>query len=143
MGKFNESVFKSDKHDWGTPQWLFDKLNTEFNFTFDPCTNGKNSKCAKFSTDSLNEDWSGEVVFMNPPYSEVKVWMKKAYDEAQKGATVVCLVPSRTDTRWFHQYALEGDVRFLDKRLKFEGANNMAPFPACVVVFKPKLDNIE
>ena len=77
---------------------------------------------------------------MNPPYSDVKLWMKKAYEESLKGATVVCLVPSRTDTRWFHQYALKGDVRFLDRRLKFECATNMAPFPACVVVFRPTLD---
>ena len=76
---------------------------------------------------------------MNPPYGRtIKSWMKKAYEESLKGVTVVCLVPSRTDTIWWHDYAVKGDIEFIKGRLKFNGHKNSAPFPSAVVVFKGK-----
>ncbi len=75
---------------------------------------------------------------MNPPYGrEIKKWMEKAYLESTKGAVVVCLVPARTDTAWWHDYAMLGKVRFIRGRLKFSGAKHSAPFPSAVVVFRP------
>ena len=79
-----------------------------------------------------------ETVFMNPPYSQCQEWMRKAYGSAQEGATVVCLVPSRTDTDWWHRYAMKGEIRLLRGRLKFGDATNSAPFPSAVVVFRPR-----
>ena len=126
---------------WATPQWLFDALDKEFGFTLDPCSDGKNQKCAKHYTSQENgllRDWGTETVFMNPPYSECDAWMRKAYGAAQEGATVVCLVPSRTDTDWWHRYAMKGEVRLLRGRLRFGDAEANAPFPSAVVVFRPR-----
>ena len=63
--------------------------------------------------------------------------MKKAYESSLNGATVVCLVPSRTDTAWWHDYAVKGQIEFIRGRLKFGGNKNSAPFPSAVVIFKP------
>jgi phage N-6-adenine-methyltransferase len=136
----NESLYSSEKMDWGTPQKLFDRLNHYFGFTLDPCSSEENKKCNKNYTienDGLLKDWSKDIVFMNPPYGRImKDWIKKAYEESLKGATVVCLVPSRTDVKWFHDYAYgKADIVFLNKRLEFEGSNNKAPFPSMLIIY--------
>ena len=133
--------YMSERQDWATPQALFDALNAEFQFTLDPCALPHNAKCAKFYTpenDGLAQDWSGERVFMNPPYGQaIKHWMRKAYESSKGGALVVCLVPARTDTRWWHDYAIHGEQRFIKGRVKFGGGKQSAPFPSAIVVFKP------
>ena len=134
------NVHFSSKTDlWATPQATFDKLNAEFAFTLDVCALPTNTKCHCYYTpvaDGLAQDWSGETCWMNPPYGrEIKAWMRKAYEESQRGATVVCLVPARTDTAWWHDYAMKGQIRFLRGRLKFGNAKHSAPFPSAVVVF--------
>ena len=141
--RLNRSVFTSDSSEWETPQDLFDDLNFEFNFTLDPCATKKNAKCKNFFTNKENgllKSWVGEVVFMNPPYGrDIKDWVKKAWMEAQffGNCTVVCLLPSRTDTKWWHDYVIRAqDIRFIKGRLKFSGHKNSAPFPSAIVVFK-------
>jgi phage N-6-adenine-methyltransferase len=133
--------FSSATDEHPTPQWLFDALNREFAFTLDPCATRENAKCPRFFTredDGLLQDWGDEVVFMNPPYGAmISRWMWKAYDAADKGATVVCLVPARTDTGWWHNYAMKGEIRLLRGRLKFGNATNSAPFPSAIVIFRP------
>lgn len=130
---------KTDLH--STPQPLFDSLNSEFNFTLDPCATSENAKCAIYFTkeqDGLSQFWAGHTVFMNPPYGRaIRRWMQKAYDATLYGATVVCLVPARTDTRWWHEVAMKGEVRFLKGRLKFGEATRNAPFPSAVVILRP------
>jgi phage N-6-adenine-methyltransferase len=133
--------FSSATDEWATPQWLFDALGREFAFTLDPCATRENAKCPRFFTrddDGLAQDWSDDVVFMNPPYGAmISRWMWKAHISARKGATVVCLVPARTDTAWWHNYAMRGEVRLLRGRLKFGNATNSAPFPSAIVIFRP------
>ena len=74
---------------------------------------------------------------MNPPYGRtIKAWMRKAWESSQDGATVVCLVPARTDTAWWHDYAMKGEIRYVRGRLKFGGHKNSAPFPCAVVIFR-------
>lgn len=76
----NKSLFTSNNDVWNTPQDLFYYLNNIFDFTLDPCTNGNNSKCAKFyteETNGLDQPWNNETVFCNPPYSDIKKWTKK------------------------------------------------------------------
>jgi len=135
----NHALFQSDRQDWETPQRLFDKLDAEFHFTHDVCALPKNAKCRSYFTpreDGLLQDWKG-VCWMNPPYGkEIEKWMQKAFFESTRGVTVVCLVPARTDTEWWHKYALQGEIRFLRGRLKFQGADATAPFPSAVVVFR-------
>ena len=114
--------FSSKSNEWTTPQHLFDELNQEFNFTLDPCATEENAKCSKHFTiedDGLSKDWSNDVVFMNPPYGrEIKKWIKKAYEESLNGATVVCLIPARTDTMYWHDFIFDkaDDIRFLNIR---------------------------
>lgn len=131
--------FSSKSNEWATPQDLFDKLNQEFNFTLDPCANHTNHKCDKYYTieeDGLSKSWAGEIVFMNPPYGkDIKKWIKKAYEESNH-ATVVCLIPSRTDTKYWHEYCLKGEVRFIRGRLRFSGHTAPAPFPSAIVIFR-------
>jgi site-specific DNA-methyltransferase (adenine-specific) len=122
-----------------TPQALFDELSRIFGgFTLDPCASEQNAKCVKFfraSDDGLRQSWNGKV-FMNPPYGrEIGKWVKKAWDESLRGALVVCLLPARVDTRWWHDYASKGHVYFLKGRLKFGDARNSAPFRSAIVTF--------
>ena len=134
--------YSSKTNEWSTPQDFFDELDKEFNFTLDPCATSENAKCTKYFTvedDGLKQDWSNDVVFMNPPYGrEIKYWVQKAYEESLKGATVVCLIPSRTDTKYWHDYIFgkADDIRFLRGRLKFGGSKNPAPFPSAIIIYK-------
>ena len=133
--------YSSETDDWATPQEFFDALHQEFGFNLDPCASDTNKKCAEYYTaekNGLHQDWGQSTVFMNPPYGRViKDWMKKAYESSLQGATVVCLVPARTDTVWWHSYAMKGEIRLLKGRLKFGNAKTNAPFPSAVVVFRP------
>ncbi|MFC1839807.1 DNA N-6-adenine-methyltransferase [Thermodesulfobacteriota bacterium] len=141
INNFNKVHFSSMSVEWATPQGLFDELNEEFQFTLDPCATDENAKCKNYFTleeDGLKQDWSNETVFMNPPYGRViSLWMKKAYEASLKGATVVCLPPARTDTAWWHNYAMKGEIYLIRGRLKFGDAKNSAPFPSAIVVFRP------
>jgi phage N-6-adenine-methyltransferase len=135
-----EVMFSSKTDEWETPQDLFDKLNEEFHFTLDVAANANNAKCADYldkSKNGLNWKWGG-YCFMNPPYGrEIGKWVKKAYEESLQGCTVVCLLPSRTDTRWFHEYILgKAEIRFIKGRLKFGGHKNAAPFPSMIVIYR-------
>ena len=131
--------FMSEKDNWETPQKLFDLLNAEFGFTLDPCASAENAKCARFFTSKENgllQSWANEIVFMNPPYGRgiIGQWIAKAYQETE--ATVVCLLPSRTDTKWWHKFCMKAsEIMLLTYRLEFVGSNNKAPFPAALVVF--------
>lgn len=135
-----EVHFSSKSDNWATPMELFDRLNQEYEFTLDPCASGGNAKCDKYFTvadDGLTKDWSKDRVFMNPPYGrEIGKWMKKAYESSIDGALVVCLIPARTDTAWWHEYAMMGEIEFIRGRIKFRGHKNPAPFPSAIVVFR-------
>lgn len=131
--------FSSATDNWATPQDFFDKLNRIFDFTLDPCASDSNHKAEKYFTiedNGLEQSWDGERTFMNPPYGrEIGKWVKKASE--QKGGLAVCLVPARTDTKWWHDYVVGGGatIWYLRGRLKFGGQANSAPFPSAVVIF--------
>ena len=137
-----ELMFSSKTDMWATPQEFYDKLNDEFNFTLDPCATEDNKKCDNFFTvddDGLKQDWSGNIVFCNPPYGRaIKDWVKKSYEESLKtNTTVVMLIPSRTDTIYFHEFIYgKAEIRFIKGRLKFGDAKNSAPFPSIVVIYR-------
>ena len=141
----NRSLLSSKSNEWATPQSVFDELNKEFNFTLDPAATSENAKCQRFFTkeqDGLKQDWSGETVFCNPPYGrEIGKWVEKCYNEHIKhNITVVMLIPSRTDTTYFHDYIYtHAEIRFIKGRIKFiqngkEG--DAAPFPSMIVIYK-------
>ena len=129
---------------WATPWEWFNYLNLEFHFTLDPCCTAETAKCSKYYTrqeDGLLRSWENERVFMNPPYGKSLIrWMEKAYHECRANhATVVCFVPARVDTEWWHRYASLGEVRFPKGRVKFLGAESSAPFPIAIVIFRPSI----
>ena len=133
--------FSSKTHHWSTPNELFNTLNKEFQFTLDPCATKENAKCKKYYTKKENgliQDWSNEIVFMNPPYGrEIGKWVEKAYRESLEGAVVVCLIPARTDTKYWHNFIFPyAEIRFIKGRLKFGGSKNAAPFPSAIVIYK-------
>ena len=144
-----KTMFSSETTSWSTPKDLFDRLDKEYNFTLDPCAAPVNAKCDKYFTikdNGLIQDWDGHTVFMNPPYGrQISKWVKKAFEESKKFDTkVVCLLPARTDTKWWHEYCMKADeIHFVKGRLKFGTAVNSAPFPSAIVVFadeiKPKI----
>lgn len=140
--KGQKTLFSSASEEWATPQELFDKLNEEFNFTLDPCATPQNHKCEQYFTkeqDGLKMDWGGQCVFCNPPYGRsLKEWVKKCYTESLKeGTVVVMLIPARTDTQYFHDYIQHrSEVRFIRGRLKFGEAENGAPFPSMIVIYR-------
>ena len=135
----NTGMLSSKTDMWATPQDFFDDYNAIYHFDVDVCATSENALCAKFYSpedDGLSKEWRG-VCWMNPPYGrEIIKWMKKAYESSLHGATVVCLVPARTDTAWWHEYAMKGEIELLRGRLKFGGSKNSAPFPSAVVVFQ-------
>ena len=129
MGMLNKGLFSSASVHWATPIETYNALDAEFHFNDDPCP--------LYSIgDGLNREW-GSRTFINPSYGrEIGKWLKKAYEESLNGATVVCLIPSRTDTRWWHDYVMKAsEIRFLKGRLKFGDAKQGAPFPSAIVIF--------
>ena len=138
MEKF-KGLMTSLSCEWATPQWLFDELNEEFCFTIDVCATIENAKCDKFYyRNSLEKKWNGRC-WLNPPYGrEIGLWIKKAYESK---ALVVALLPSRTDTKWWHDYVMKAkEIRFIKGRLKFGNSKNFAPFPSCIVIFNGGLN---
>jgi len=135
-----DSVHYMSKTDmWETPQDFFDKLNEQYAFDLDVCASKHNSKVTKFfssNDDGLSQDWDGYSCWMNPPYGrQIGKWIKKASEA--KGGIVVCLLPARTDTRWFHDHIYgKAEITFIKGRLKFGGHKNSAPFPSMLVIFK-------
>ena len=140
-------MFSSDDMTWETPQDTFDKLDTEFGFTLDVCATEATAKCKKYYTpqiDGLSQEWKG-ICWMNPPYGrQISLWLEKAYTESLNGATVVCLIPARTDTRYWHNYCMKAsEIRFIKGRLKFGDAVNSAPFPNAIIVFDKDNGNLK
>lgn len=135
----NKILFSHKSDEWETPQDLFDKLDQEFHFTLDVCASIYNKKCNKYFTineDALYQDWSGNNIWCNPPYSNISSFVKKCSESKE---LCVVLVPARTDTRWFHEYCYNKEnveIRFIKGRLKFNNSKNSAPFPSMIIIFK-------
>ena len=139
-----KAMVSSKTNEWATQQLLFEDLDKEFKFTLDPCSTHQNHKCDKYFTiedDGLKQDWSNEIVFMNPPYGgHTGDWIKKALEESRKGAVVVCLIVSSTDRSYWHDYIFPyaSQIRFIRGRLKFGDAKSTAPFASALVIFSQK-----
>ncbi len=137
-------MMSSVRSDWATPRQLFEMLDREFHFTLDVCASEQTATCADwFASGALERPWvpvEDGAVWCNPPYGrEVGAWVEKAYREARSHfTTVVMLLPARTDTAWFHNYCLKGEIRFLRGRLTFDDrptTRGRCPFPSIIVVF--------
>lgn len=136
-----KSMVSSKTNEWETPQWLFNELDMEFNFTLDPCSTHNNKKCKKYYTiedNGIMQDWSNDIVFMNPPYGgQTRKWIEHAYLQSLKGALVVCLIVSSTDRSYWHDYIFPfaAQIRWIRGRIKFGDAISTAPFANAIIIF--------
>ena len=135
---------------WTTPRGFFEKLHQEFNFTLDAAAFRSSAVVPNYlgpdheygwRHDALTVEWDGAsgggAVWLNPPYGRViGKFVAKADAESKKGITVVCLVPARTDTKWWWDSCIHHEVRFIKGRLKFGGQKNSAPFPSALVIMR-------
>jgi phage N-6-adenine-methyltransferase len=139
-------LLKSTCDEWSTPDWIFNQLNSEFSFNLDPCATKKNAKCKKYITrlqGGLHSIWSNVTkskstrAFVNPPYSDIKQWVRKCYIESLRGSLVVMLIPARVDISYWHDYIFPyaREIRFIRGRLKFNKHKNPATFPSAVIIF--------
>lgn len=136
---------KSQTHE--TPQWLFDELHREFRFTWDVCATHLTAKCWLFYTpkdDALQKVWRGRC-WMNPPYgrtSQIANWLwcaREAVGPEGRAQVVVCLLPSRTSTKWWQEHVIPhaSEIRYIHGRLKFKGQPYNAPFDSAIVIYRP------
>lgn len=132
----NRALFSCSHETWRTPTELYAALDREFRFTLDPCParNPSEAGMPLFGTDGLSISWFGERVYCNPPYGRgIGRWLAKA----REAELCVFLLPARTDTRWWHEYALSADeIRFVRGRLRFGGASAGAPFPSVLLIYR-------
>lgn len=136
MGDFDNNKFKSTNQAWETPDSLFKELDDIYHFTCDVCASSENKKCELFYSEEnscLDKEWSG-VNWMNPPYKDMKKFIQKAYNE-RFNAITVCLIPARTNTKWWHQLCMNGEIYFICGRPKFKGCIHGLPQPLALVVF--------
>lgn len=137
-----DAMFSSASCEWETPKEFFDRQDAVYHFDLDVCATPGNAKCARYYTeeqDGLVQPWTGRC-WMNPPYGRtIGKWVQKAYESVREGGDadlVVCLLLARTDTAWWHDYCMKGEVQFIRGRLKFGNARNAAPFPSALVIFR-------
>ncbi len=141
MKKINKGLYSSKRKDWATPWELFNRLDKKYQFSLDVCASAGNAKVPQYFDKIINglkQDWGGHRCWMNPPYGpEIMAWVKKA---SESGAVVVVgLLPARTDTRWFHNYVYgKAEIIFIKGRIKFVGAENSAPFPSMIAIWRCK-----
>lgn len=148
---FEQRSLTRYRPDWATPPELFAKYDAEFQFTLDAAASVENAKCLLYytrETDGLAADWGSHSVWCNPPYGvDLARWVAKCAEARQTGATIVALIPARTDTRWWHEHIWDRENRrprpgieidFIKARVKFIGAPHNAPFPSCAVIFRPE-----
>ena len=134
----NRNLKHSDN--WATPDDLYNELNNEFEFDFDPCP-------LNSDFDGLECDW-GNVNFINPPYSRKlkEAFVEKSIALSKQGKVCVMLLPVSTSTKLFHDHILPNadDIRFLRGRVKFVGvntfgekvSNKVGMHDSMIVVFK-------
>jgi len=125
------------QYNYGTPIELYTSLNKEFNFDLDPCADPDRILCrSNYIRDGLQKEWIGNI-FVNPPFKDCGKWVEKAYESSVSGAVVVCLLPARTDTAWFHKYVLpHGEIRWIRGRIRYVNAKYNAPFSSMIVIFR-------
>jgi len=135
-----------------TPDKLFKPLDEEFHFTLDPCSTHENAKCARHYTveeNGLLQSWRDEIVFMNPPYSDILVWLEKAhYEHWNNNTMTIAILPCDTSTRWFHDYLWNNEshitypriqLRFPKGRFKFGKYTTSPQFATIIAVFSNEL----
>lgn len=138
--KGHVTLMSKASDEWATPQAFFDVVDADYHFTVDAAATTENTKCVTYYSNALEHAWGfGQTIWLNPPYSRIGEFMDKAVAESAMN-TVVCLVPARTDTKWWHRTIEQATrVRLIKGRLRFGGGDSCAPFPSALVTFRPWL----
>ena len=141
-------MMSSVKQDWATPIEFVKKVERFIGaaFDLDVCAYDHTAKAPRWYTevdDALTKEWDAATCWMNPPYGKaLPSWLDYARKQARRhGNKIVCLIPARTDTAWFHDIAIDGKIVFLRGRIKFErdGESGGSPaFPSMLVIFGEK-----
>ena len=136
--------------DRALPASDFEPLNKRYRFTIDVAASEQNAKCARFYTDEdngLEQSWSGERVYCNPPFSDIRPWVQKAWQERDAHIIVMLLPANRTEQGWWQEHIeprrdrdssvlrtqfLGGRLRFLKPGQSAIGPNERPPF-GCVL----------
>lgn len=138
-----KGCFSHNSDEWRTPKKLYEELNQEFHFDIDLASTDENALCKEHYTKEFPFNFSyqphNKNIWCNPPYSNIKQFMEYAQYLMELKNNVVMLIPSRTDTKWFHKYVYKKnnvEIRFIKGRLKFNDGVGSAPFPSMIVIFR-------
>ena len=134
--------FNSDSIEYSTPLKLVIPLLREFNITKDVCASKSNFKCKDYFTkedDAFTKSWLGNC-WMNPPFSrDLSKWVRKACSESDKfGGTKVCLVPVRSNTKWWSEVSIKSEIRFINGEVNFGRNQRGLWMPMCIMIFGDK-----
>jgi len=144
LGTKIHAHFLSAKHDWETPTNLYHWADATYGpIDLDAAANPANAKADVYlseTDDALTSSWGSGIAWCNPPYANMMPkFVQRAWDEVSNGdlERAILLIPCRTETKIFQDVVFPNacEVYFLGKRIKFVGANDYAPFPACIVIF--------
>jgi site-specific DNA-methyltransferase (adenine-specific) len=144
IGKIGDRAnsFKSNSIEYSTPISIVEPLIKEFSIEIDVCASSLNHKLPDYWTkedNALTKDWLGNC-WMNPPFDRnLSKWVKKAHDEAYKnGGTKVCLIPVRSNTKWWAEYILKSEIRFINGEVNFNEEPRGLWMGMCIVIFGDK-----
>lgn len=142
MGIGRGNNFRSETVEYSTPLALFEPLAREFHLRQDVCASPTNAKLPAYWTkddDALSKAWMDDC-WMNPPFNrQLSKWVKKAHDESKKhGTTVVCLIPVRSNTKWWREVAVDAEIRFINGEVNFNDLDRGLWLPMCVLIFGSK-----
>ena len=130
-------VGKSKKTEYSTPPKIVEPLIKEFNITKDVCASSENHKLPDYWTkedDALAKTWEGNC-WMNPPFGRhISKWVRKAYSEASNG-TKVCLIPVRSNTKWWAEVSPNSEIRFINGEVNFNNEPRGLWLPMCIIIF--------
>lgn len=136
------------RQDYETPDEFYSLCYREFGFTWDLAAHADNHKHtnyfgpgSEFAEDSLAQPWHlvDGWLWLNPPFADIKPWARKCLEESEKGARVVMLTLASTGSNWFRDYCWNRcDIRFLNGRLRFKGAEGPFPKDLALYIFDAK-----
>lgn len=111
------------------------RIMTQAEFDYQGVVDGS-SGVNESGIDPLHVEWY-DSTFSIANYSKAPQWVEKACREAEKGKTIVMLIPARTNSKWFHEKVLEQatEVRFIQGNVIING-NPKSTVPDCLVVYK-------
>tara|TARA_R110002051_G_scaffold260163_1_gene319969 strand:- start:8021 stop:8494 length:474 start_codon:yes stop_codon:yes gene_type:complete len=130
-------VGKSHSIEYSTPPQLVNPLIIEFSLTTDVCASAENAKLSHYWTiedDALSKTWKGNC-WMNPPFNrDLQKWVKKAHSERHSG-TKVCLIPVRSNTKWWSEVCRDSEIRFINGEVNFNDKPRGLWAALCIMIF--------